>query len=68
METKFMRKLNDLETALINFRDTLALEPALFPDLVTDNIKSGQIQKFDFTVELLLCGDSGIFGCNAYML
>ena len=53
METKLTRKLNDLETALANFRNALTLEPALFPDLVADNIKSGQIQKFEFTVELL---------------
>ena len=53
METKFARKLNDLEAALSNFRDALTLEPALFPELVADNIKSGQIQKFEFTVELL---------------
>lgn len=53
METKFTRKLNDMEAALANFRDALTLEPTLFPDLVADNIKSGQIQKFEFTVELL---------------
>lgn len=53
METKFARKLNDLEAAVSNFRDSLTLEPALFPELVADNIKSGQIQKFEFTVELL---------------
>ena len=53
METKFPRKLRDLEAALSNFRDSLTLEPALFPELVADNIKSGQIQKFEFTAELL---------------
>jgi nucleotidyltransferase substrate binding protein (TIGR01987 family) len=53
METKLARKLNDLEFALSNFRDALTLEPTLFPELVADNIKSGQIQKFEFTVELL---------------
>jgi nucleotidyltransferase substrate binding protein (TIGR01987 family) len=53
METKFTRKLNDLEAALANFHDSITLEPSLFPDLVADNIKSGQIQKFEFTVELL---------------
>lgn len=53
METKFARKLNDLEAALANFRASLTLEPTLFPDLVADNIKSGQIQKLEFTVELL---------------
>lgn len=53
METKFTRKLKDLEAALTNFRDALTLEPALFPELIADNIKSGQIQKFEFTVELL---------------
>lgn len=53
METKFTRKLKDLEAALSNFAASLTLEPALFPDLVADNIKSGQIQKFEFTVELL---------------
>lgn len=54
METKFTRKLKDLEAALANFSDALTLKPALFPDLIADNIKSGQIQKFEFTVELLL--------------
>jgi len=53
METKFTRKLSDLEAALSNFSDALTLEPALFPELVADSIKSGQIQKFEFTVELL---------------
>ncbi|MBK5275029.1 MAG: nucleotidyltransferase substrate binding protein [Desulfuromonadales bacterium] len=53
METKFTRKLNDLEAALSNFREALTLEPSLFPELVADNIKSGQVQKFEFTVELL---------------
>jgi len=53
METKFTRKLNDLESALSNFRNALTLEPALFTELVADNIKSGQIQKFEFTVGLL---------------
>jgi nucleotidyltransferase substrate binding protein (TIGR01987 family) len=53
METKLALKLNDLESALSNFRDALTLEPTLFPELVAENIKSGQIQKFEFTVELL---------------
>ena len=53
METKLTRKLNDLEAAVSNFHDALTLEPSLFPELVADNIKSGQIQKFEFTVELL---------------
>lgn len=53
METKFARKLNNLEASILNFRDSLTLEPALFSELVADNIKSGQIQKFEFTVELL---------------
>jgi nucleotidyltransferase substrate binding protein (TIGR01987 family) len=53
METKITRKLKDLEAALSNFREALTLEPASFPELVADNLKSGQIQKFEFTVELL---------------
>jgi nucleotidyltransferase substrate binding protein (TIGR01987 family) len=53
METKFKHKLTDLQAALTNFSDALTLEPALFPELVADNIKSGQIQKFEFSVELL---------------
>ena len=53
METKLARKLIDLEAALLNFKDSLTLEPGLFPELVADNIKSGQIQKFEFTIELL---------------
>jgi nucleotidyltransferase substrate binding protein (TIGR01987 family) len=53
METKFSRKLSDLEAALANFRDALTLDPSLFPELVADSIKSGHIQKFEFSVELL---------------
>jgi hypothetical protein len=53
METKLTRKMNDLEAALSNFRDALTLDPTLFPELVADNINAGQIQKFEFTVELL---------------
>ena len=53
METKITRKLTDLEAALTNFRDALTLDPALFPELVADTVKSGQIQKFEFTIELL---------------
>lgn len=37
METKFTRKLNDLEAALSNFRDALTLQPSLFPELVADS-------------------------------
>ncbi|MCF6178204.1 MAG: nucleotidyltransferase substrate binding protein [Geopsychrobacter sp.] len=53
METKLTRKLNVLEAALANFRAAMTLEPTQFSELVADNIKSGQIQKFEFTVELL---------------
>jgi nucleotidyltransferase substrate binding protein (TIGR01987 family) len=53
METKFTRKLSDLEAALSNFRDALTLDPTLFTELVADTVKSGQIQKFEFTIELL---------------
>ena len=53
METRFARKLNDLLAALVNLRASLSLDPAAFPALVADNIKSGQIQKFEFTIELL---------------
>ena len=53
METKLTRKLKDLEAALSHFRDALTLQPSLFPELIADNLKSGQIQKFEFTIELL---------------
>lgn len=53
METKFERKLSDLRVGLSNFRDSLTIQPDSFPALVADSIKSGQIQKFEFTVELL---------------
>ena len=53
METKISRKLSDLEAALANFRDALTLDPSMFPELVADTVKSGQIQKFEFTIELL---------------
>jgi hypothetical protein len=38
METKFSRKLNDLEAALSNFSDALTLESTSFPALVADSI------------------------------
>jgi len=53
METKLARKLSNLDDALSNFSDALTLEPVSFQELVADNIKSGQIQKFEFTIELL---------------
>lgn len=53
METKFTRKLKNLDDAMLNFNNALTLDPASFQELVADNIKSGQIQKFEFTVELL---------------
>lgn len=53
MEAKLTHKLNDLAAALTNFQDSLTLDLMLFPELVADNLKSGQIQKFEFTVELL---------------
>jgi len=52
METKLTRKLGNLDDALSNFSDALTLEPTSFQELVADNIKSGQIQKFEFTIEL----------------
>jgi nucleotidyltransferase substrate binding protein (TIGR01987 family) len=53
METKLSRKLSNLDDALLNFSNALTLDPAAFQELVADNIKSGQIQKFEFTIELL---------------
>lgn len=53
METKLTRKLSNLDDAISNFSDALTLEPTSFQELVADNIKSGQIQKFEFTIELL---------------
>lgn len=53
METKLERKLTDLVAAVSNFRDSLTLQPELFPELLSDTLKSGQIQKFEFTAELL---------------
>ena len=45
--------MNNLDDAISNFSDALTLEPTSFQELVADNIKSGQIQKFEFTIELL---------------
>lgn len=53
METKLSRKLRNLDDALSNFSDALTIELTSFQELVADNIKSGQIQKFEFTIELL---------------
>lgn len=53
METKLTHKLKNLDDALSNLSDALTLDLTSFQDLVVDNIKSGQIQKFEFTIELL---------------
>jgi hypothetical protein len=40
METKFTRKLNDLESAFSNFRDALTLDPRIARITVTSSVEN----------------------------
>jgi len=51
MEIKY--KLKELEKAVRNFEDSMNIKISLFTDIVKDSIESGQIQKFEFSCELL---------------
>lgn len=53
MENKLEKKLNALNDALHNFESSLSLLSLPLDANVLDAIESGQIQKFEFTVESL---------------
>ncbi len=43
----------DLSTAIDSFEKSLSIDLELYNELETDVIKNGQIQKFEYTIELL---------------
>jgi len=53
MEMKLKPKIEELKRALENFDDSMKIDLNLFPDIVKDSVESGQIQKFEFSCELL---------------
>jgi len=53
MEGRLKYKLVQLNEAVTNFEDSLSLELSEFSEIAVDSIKSGQVQKFEFCIELL---------------
>ena len=53
MDERLNLRLKEFERALEDFSKALSIQPELFPDLVADTLKSGWIQKFEFTTELM---------------
>lgn len=53
METRLTLKFNDLVAALKNFQGSLDIDTTSLPEIVQDSIWSGQMQKFEFSLEIL---------------
>ena len=53
MEGRLKYKLVQLEEAVLNFERSLSLKLGDYSEIVADSIKSGQVQKFEFCIELL---------------
>jgi hypothetical protein len=53
MDERLNLRLGEFEHALEDFSKALSIQPELFPELVADTLKSGWIQKFEFTTELM---------------
>lgn len=52
MELRYKNKLNELKNALDNLKKSLSIDINKYPEEVKDSLKSGQIQKFEFCIEL----------------
>ncbi len=44
---------NDLSTASLSFQQSLTIDLTRYSEFEADVIKNGQIQKFEYTIELL---------------
>ena len=53
MEGRLKYKLAQLVEAVKNFEDSLSLKLSEYSEIAADSIKSGQVQKFEFCIELL---------------
>jgi nucleotidyltransferase substrate binding protein (TIGR01987 family) len=53
MEKLLKKKIVELEKALKNFQSSLEIEKKDLSDEIVDTINSGQIQKFEFCIEIL---------------
>ena len=53
MEGRLSYKIVQLEDALDNFEQSLAIDTEALDDILVDSVKSGRIQKFEFCLELL---------------
>lgn len=53
METRIKTKIKELGKALKNLEQAMGIKLNLFPGIVKDSVESGQIQKFEFSCELL---------------
>ncbi|MCK5056754.1 MAG: HI0074 family nucleotidyltransferase substrate-binding subunit [Candidatus Aminicenantes bacterium] len=50
---RFKNSLKELKKALQNFEESLNINVSIYPENIKDSIESGQIQKFEFNIELL---------------
>lgn len=50
---RFSLLFTDLSTAIFSFEQSLNIDIAKFSEIEIDVIKNGQIQKFEYTIELL---------------
>ena len=53
MEKRLKYKIDQLESAILNFEESLNIDLTDFSPIVVDSVKSGRVQKFEFCVELL---------------
>lgn len=53
MEGRLKYKLAQLDEAAKNFEDSLSLKLSEYSEIAADSIRSGQVQKFEFCIELL---------------
>ncbi len=53
MDNRIENKINIYKDAVLNFKESLEIDLTEYSDIVTDSIKSGRVQKYEFCVELL---------------
>jgi len=53
MEGRLKYKVEELKDALNNFEESLSIKLEDLSPIVTDSVKSGRVQKFEFCIELI---------------
>jgi len=52
VEERLKKQIAQLEQAVENYQESLNIDLDTYPEIVKDSIKNGQIQKFEFCIEL----------------